>query len=79
MQRDELGSMPSDHPIICARVCLESVLGAVGAHLKGDMLLYQGDNQAAIHCLRSMKGRGSILPVVKQIHDLARRYDVMYI
>jgi hypothetical protein len=61
---------------ICAQVCLESVLGAVGAHLQGDMLVYQGDNQAAIHCLRSMKGRGSILPVVKQIYDLARRYDV---
>jgi hypothetical protein len=57
---------------ICARVCLEPVLGAVGAHLQGDMLVCQGDNQAAIHCLRSMQGRGSILPVVKQISDLAR-------
>jgi hypothetical protein len=61
---------------VCALICLQSVLGAVGAHLKGDMLVYQGDNQAAIHCLRSMKGQGRILPVVKQVYELARLYDV---
>jgi hypothetical protein len=61
---------------VCAQICLESASGAVGAHLKGDMPVYQGDYQAAIHCLRSMKGQGRILPVVKQICDLARRYDV---
>jgi hypothetical protein len=55
---------------------LSNQLDAIGVHLQGDMLVFQGDNQAAIHCLRSMKGRGSILPVVKQIYDLARRFDV---
>ena len=60
---------------INARVCIETVLHFSGEDLRGSLLLYSGDNQGAIHCLRGMKGSGRILEEVKQVYILAAACD----
>lgn len=59
-----------------AWVTLQTVVLHRASTVAGDLLVYTGDNQGSISCLRKMKGLGKTLAVVRQLYELAATHDV---
>ena len=59
-----------------ARVTLQTVILHKASTVAGGLLVYTGDNQGSISCLRKMKGLGETLAVVRELYELAAAHDV---
>ena len=44
--------------------------------MSGGLLVYTGDNEGSISCLRKMKASGDTLAIVKELYELAATHDV---
>jgi hypothetical protein len=47
-----------------------------GEEVRGGVIVYTGDNQASIDCLRKMMGKGAILDVVRDLYHISTVHDV---
>lgn len=75
MQAGQLSSTLRE--VMNARICLAAVLRS--AHdLRGGLLTYVSDSQAAVFCLSGMRGTGRILAEVKRVYSLAAQHDVHF-
>ena len=59
-----------------ARLTLQTVIQHRAETVAGSLLVYTGDNQGSISCLRKMKGLGDTLTVVRELYELAATHDV---
>ena len=54
-----------------AQLVLETVIAHKSPQLQGGLLVYTGDKQGSIACLRRMLGKGEILVAVREVYELA--------
>ena len=59
-----------------ARVPLQTVIQHRADIVARGLLIYTGDNQGSISCLRKMRGLGDTLTIVRELHELAAAHDV---
>ncbi len=59
------------------KLVLETIILHRTATMDGGVLIYTGDNQGSIACLSKMMGKGKILDIVRQVHELATAHDVV--
>ena len=59
-----------------AQLVLETVIAHKSAQLQGGLLVYTGDNQGSIACLKRMMGKGEILAAVRKVYEVAAAHDI---
>ena len=59
-----------------AKLALQTVILHKASVVKGGLLVYTGDNQGSISCLRRMRGLGDTLKVVRELYAIAAAHDV---
>ena len=59
-----------------AKLVLETIMTQQCAAVKGGLIVYKGDNQGSIDCLRKMNGKGVILDVVRDLYKISTLHDV---
>ena len=59
-----------------AKLALQTVIQHRPDAVAGALLVYTGDNQGSMSCLRKMRGLGNTLEVVRELYDLAAAHDV---
>ena len=59
-----------------AQLTLQTVILQRASQVQGALLVYFGDNQGSISCLRKMRGLGSTLAVVRELYAVAAAHDV---
>ena len=59
-----------------AQLVMETIIAHKSPQLQGGLLVYTGDNQGAIACLKKMMGKGKILAALKRVYEVAAAHEV---